>query len=96
MSGKGVLIWENGSKYEGEFQHGKMHGLGKEVNDEGVEYKGTWQLGRKTGLIEELRPDGKLRRGEWHFGKLLKYLDDSSGLKQLQKEKKTAKRTSKK
>jgi hypothetical protein len=36
MSGKGILIWENGFKFEGEFKHDKMHGSGREVSAEGV------------------------------------------------------------
>ena len=60
--GKGILLFPDGNKYEGDFQHRKRHGRGKIWNpmdpNEGS-YEGEWQNGMPHGKGIMLFPGGK-------------------------------------
>ena len=49
---KGLLyIWENGSRYFGEWKDGKKHGQGKFTYTDGGWYDGSWKEGQSwTGI----------------------------------------------
>jgi hypothetical protein len=40
MQGKGILIWQDGKKYEGDFEDDKRHGQGVFLWKDGKEYRG--------------------------------------------------------
>ena len=42
MHGKGALVYPNGEKYEGDFQHGKRHGFGVYSYSDGGRFEGEW------------------------------------------------------
>ena len=42
MDGKGVMVWPNLSRYEGDFKVGKMHGEGTKYFSNGDKYIGSW------------------------------------------------------
>ena len=45
---KGLLyIWENGSRYVGEWKDGKKHGQGTYIKPEGRKYVGEWKDGER-------------------------------------------------
>jgi hypothetical protein len=43
MEGKGVLIWPDESRYEGDFKGGKMEGKGTKHFANGNRYIGDWK-----------------------------------------------------
>ncbi|HLP33975.1 MAG TPA: hypothetical protein VK202_10900 [Bacteroidia bacterium] len=47
--GKGVAIFENGNRYEGNFSHNKRSGFGKAINKNGDGYQGQWKNDRFNG-----------------------------------------------
>ena len=56
--GRGICIYKNGYKYEGEFEMGVKHGFGVITNPEGEEvYCGDWELGKFHGDGILVNPD---------------------------------------
>lgn len=45
--GKGIMIYNNGDRYEGEWKAGRRHGEGKETWINGVVYEGQWKDGKR-------------------------------------------------
>jgi hypothetical protein len=43
MEGKGIMIWTDGSRYEGDFKSGKIEGQGTKVFSNGNTYIGWWK-----------------------------------------------------
>ena len=43
MDGKGVMVWPDQSKYEGEFKNGKIEGKGKKEFSNGNRFIGDWK-----------------------------------------------------
>jgi hypothetical protein len=43
MEGKGIMIWADGSRYEGDFKSGKIEGQGTKVFSNGNTYIGWWK-----------------------------------------------------
>ena len=43
MEGKGIMIWPDGSRYEGDFKSGKIEGQGTKVFSNGNTYIGWWK-----------------------------------------------------
>jgi len=55
--GKGIMRYENGDVYEGDWKDGKMHGKGTMTNKKGSEYSATWKDGiRKTTPMYKMYP----------------------------------------
>ena len=57
FSKEGILtpksfVWKDGRVYEGAFQNGKQHGVGK-YTAKGITKKGVWENGTRTKWIEE-------------------------------------------
>lgn len=49
MSGKGVMTWPDGKRYEGTFFEDKKHGIGEFHWPNGNIYSGGWQYGKMHG-----------------------------------------------
>lgn len=47
--GQGVMKWDNGITYDGEWLDGKYHGFGSKLYSRGGGYKGHWKLGQREG-----------------------------------------------
>ena len=62
--GQGVMVDANGNLYEGSFQNGKYHGLGRMVKELGT-YRGGWEDGVRSGYGEYIDIDGEEWEGEW-------------------------------
>jgi len=43
MHGRGTMIWEDESKYQGEFKEGKIEGFGSRKFANGDSYTGEWE-----------------------------------------------------
>ncbi len=50
QEGTGIIQSDNGNKYSGTFQHGRMHGKGILVFDNGNTYNGDWVNGMREGV----------------------------------------------
>lgn len=46
MSGKGVMIWADGRKYEGDFLNDNKHGFGIYHWADGRKYEGQWEANK--------------------------------------------------
>ncbi len=64
----GTIIWEDGSKYEGEFQHGRIHGKGKLSFQDGSYYEGEFQDEFFHGKGTMIYEDGSKYIGDWTLG----------------------------
>ncbi|HPC43156.1 MAG TPA: hypothetical protein PLD91_19735 [Spirochaetota bacterium] len=53
QNGKGIMKWDNGDKYDGEFNNGKMNGYGKMTYGDGTKYEGEWKEDKKNGMGTE-------------------------------------------
>jgi len=55
--GKGIMRYENGDVYEGDWKDGKMQGKGTMTNKKGAEYSARWKDGiRKTTPMYKMYP----------------------------------------
>jgi hypothetical protein len=43
------MVWENGDRYEGEWQNDKYHGEGLATTLDGYRYEGEWINGKEAG-----------------------------------------------
>ena len=50
--GRGIYLWENGSRLEGTFREGKAEGEGEFVSASGARYRGTF----RAGVLRALEP----------------------------------------
>ena len=46
LSGKGIMIWPDGRKYDGEYSENERNGYGEFYWPNGKIYKGQWMNGR--------------------------------------------------
>lgn len=46
MEGKGLMIWPDGRKYDGEYKEDKKNGYGTFIWKDGREFKGYWKNGK--------------------------------------------------
>jgi len=62
----GVLyLWENGTKYMGEWKDGKRHGQGNMTYHDGSKFVGKWKDGKKHGQGTFIYYNGRKYVGEW-------------------------------
>lgn len=47
MHGKGLHIWEDGRKYQGDYYNDKKHGNGRYYWPDGKMFQGTWVNGKR-------------------------------------------------
>ena len=67
---KGLLyIWENGSRYVGEWKDGKKHGQGTYTFPDGKKYVGGWKDSKYHGQGTLTSSDGKYFVGEFKDSK---------------------------
>ena len=67
-SGKGTLLWVNGSRYDGEMKDGRYDGRGTFVGVNGIRYVGEWKDYRPNGMGTLTRADGVSFTGVWRNG----------------------------
>jgi len=69
--GKGTMTWKNGNVYNGQWNYGKMSGLGtmtwyNDVRpDTVVSYTGNWRNNKRNGFGSLHYADGKIAKGIW-------------------------------
>jgi len=67
--GMGVLIWPDGSIYEGFWKHNKANGKGRLIHADRDVYVGDWQDDKAHGEGTYLHSDGAKYEGEWVLDK---------------------------
>lgn len=67
-SGRGTLVWINGSRYDGEMKDGRYDGRGTYIGSNGITYAGDWKDYRPHGMGTLTRADGVSFTGDWRKG----------------------------
>ena len=65
----GTFLWNNGSKYQGQFLNGVFHGKGVYSWANNKTYNGNWANGKMNGKGKFSYPDGSYYEGEFINGK---------------------------
>lgn len=63
--GRGIQLWEDGTRYEGYFQFNKANLKGKLIHSDGDVYEGNWLNGKAEGYGVYKHIDGSVYRGNW-------------------------------
>lgn len=63
--GLGMLIYKDGSVYEGEWHEGKRHGHGRLVSTNGSSYVGEWRCDKSSGYGVFASQQGYKYEGDW-------------------------------
>ena len=63
--GKGVQIWDDGAKYDGEWKFDKANGQGTFYHIDGDIYQGEWVDDRANGEGTYINADGATYQGQW-------------------------------
>jgi hypothetical protein len=63
--GRGIMRYDNGSVYTGQWKDGKMHGNGTIRWEDGSIYAGQWRAGKRTGFGTYTWPNGDRYVGGW-------------------------------
>lgn len=63
--GHGMMTWNNGDNYIGQWRYGKMSGQGKMVWSDGMSYTGNWRNNKRHGDGSLHYTDGKVAEGKW-------------------------------
>ncbi len=69
-NGHGLLVFETGNKYKGEFKDGKRHGEGTFIWKSGAKYKGDWRDDQMSGTGTYIYPDRRHYKGEFSNNKI--------------------------
>lgn len=67
--GYGIMVYENGHRYEGNYVHGIVNGEGFAHFHNGDEYKGTYSNNKKHGNGVYTWANGIKYEGEWKYNK---------------------------
>jgi hypothetical protein len=67
--GHGVMTWDNGDVYTGEFFNGNRHGHGTLVFHDGTEYVGEWECNLQHGIGTRRWNNGDCYTGQYQNGK---------------------------
>ena len=78
MHGKGTYRWNDGRKYEGEYQYDKKHGHGIYTWADGRQYDGSWANGLRNGRGKYILRNGSFREGIWFDDKRVKWVDENT------------------
>lgn len=57
-TGKGIITWFDGSKYEGYFKNNLLHGRGRLIHSNGEIYEGWWYEDKTNGFGRYTSIDG--------------------------------------
>ncbi len=68
MSGRGVVTWANGDRYDGDWWDGNINGQGVGVWADGDRYDGEWRDGKQDGRGTQIDADGSRFEGVWRNG----------------------------
>ncbi|OMJ80441.1 hypothetical protein SteCoe_19289 [Stentor coeruleus] len=63
--GKGLQMWNDGSKYEGYWKNDKANGRGRLIHGDGDVYEGDWVDDKAHGFGVYLHTDGARYEGSW-------------------------------
>jgi len=66
--GQGSVIWSTGTKYEGEWDNGRLHGLGIYIWPSGSIYKGEFKKNKREGKGHYTWANRNQHIGEWKAG----------------------------
>lgn len=66
--GRGVMTYDTGEVYEGEWKNGIRHGYGACTTSNGDRYNGNWMNDKINGQGTYYYPDGTVYDGEWKNG----------------------------
>ena len=77
MHGKGIYLWKDGRKYEGDYIMDKKHGHGIYFWADGRKYDGEWANGKQHGIGIYYLQDGNGKKGVWENGKRTKWLEEN-------------------
>jgi hypothetical protein len=66
--GYGMLEWQDGRRYVGQFSYGRFDGEGTMNWPDGRRYVGSYRQNKKHGKGEFVWPDGRRYSGEWIGG----------------------------
>ena len=61
--GYGIVIYNDGAKYEGNWSKGKQNGFGKYTYSEGGYYEGNWVNNKQDGFGKYVDADGDIYEG---------------------------------
>lgn len=67
-NGTGIMVFNSGNKYKGEFKNGERHGQGRFVWGSGAKYDGQWQNDKMHGQGTYIYPDRRVYRGSFVNG----------------------------
>ena len=67
--GFGTIKYADGSKYQGQSEHGKFEGKGRKTETNGDFYHGEWKNGLEDGKGTHFETKGTLYNGDWVEGK---------------------------
>ena len=67
-TGRGILYFADGGRYEGDFVDGKMQGRGLRVWSNGTRYEGEWRNDMANGYGTKSSVDGQVFTGTWTNG----------------------------
>ena len=63
--GKGVFIWEDGSKYSGYWKNDKANGRGRLIHNDGDVYEGEWLNDKAHGKGKYIHLNRATYEGDW-------------------------------
>lgn len=63
--GQGTYYWEDGSKYEGEWENGTRTGYGVMTWANGAKYAGYWSKSQRSGYGEMKYSNNNIYKGDW-------------------------------
>ena len=67
--GCGVMIWEDGSRYDGSWRQNKANGAGRLIHADGDIYEGNWLDDKASGHGIYYHQDGAVYDGQWRDDK---------------------------
>jgi hypothetical protein len=69
QNGRGVMLYQDGTKYAGDFRKGVPHGKGEVAIANGGSYRGDWVAGGREGVGVYRRPTGEVYTGSFKKNK---------------------------
>ncbi|KOB76929.1 putative testis-specific protein A2, partial [Operophtera brumata] len=68
-NGKGLYVFKNGARYDGEWRRAMKYGVGKMLYPDGSWYEGDWRHDLKQGFGAYYYPNGDIYEGAWFKGR---------------------------